>query len=33
MIHLTDIENSQEGILQIIEVIKHYEKNGEVRFL
>ena len=33
MIYLTDIEKSKEGILQIIEVIKNYEKDGEVRFL
>ncbi|MBR6087221.1 MAG: hypothetical protein IKP84_04985 [Prevotella sp.] len=33
MIHWTDIEKSKEGILQIIEVIKNYEKDGEVRFL
>lgn len=33
MVHWTDIEKSKEGILQIIEVIKHYEKDGEVRFL
>lgn len=33
MIHWTDIEKSKEGILQIIEVIKNYEKDGEVRFI
>ena len=33
MIHWTDIERSKEGILQIIEVIKNYEKDGEARFL
>ena len=33
MIHWTDIEKSKEGILQILEVIKNYEKEGEVRFL
>lgn len=33
MIHWMDIEKSKEGIFQIIEVIKHYEKDGEVRFL
>ena len=33
MIHWTDIEKSKEGILQILEVIKNYEKDGEVRFI
>lgn len=33
MIHWTEIEKSKEGILQIIEVIKHFEKDGEARFL
>lgn len=33
MIHWTDIEKSKEGILQILEVIKNYETDGEVRFL
>lgn len=33
MIHWTEIEKSKEGILQILEVIKNYEKDGEVRFL
>lgn len=33
MIHWTDIEKSKEGILQILEVIKNYEKEGEVRFI
>ena len=33
MIHWTDIERSKEGILQILEVIKNYEKDGEVRFI
>jgi hypothetical protein len=33
MIHWTDIERSKEGVLQIIEVIKNYEKDGEARFL
>lgn len=33
MIHWTDIEKSKEGILQIIQVIKNYEKDGEVRFI
>lgn len=33
MIHWTEIERSKEGILQILEVIKNYENNGEVRFL
>jgi len=33
MIHWTEIEKSKEGILQILEVIKNYEKEGEVRFL
>lgn len=28
-----DIEKSKEGILQILEVIKNYEKDGEVRFI
>lgn len=32
MIHWTDIEKSKEGILQILEVVKNYEKDGEVRF-
>lgn len=33
MIHWTDIERSKEGLLQILEVIKNYEKDGEVRFI
>ena len=33
MIHWTDIEKSKEGILKILEVIKNYEKDGEVRFI
>ena len=33
MIHWTDIEKSKEGIFRILEVIKNYEKNGEVRFI
>lgn len=33
MIHWTDIEKSKDGLLQIIEVIKHYEEDGEMRFL
>ncbi|MBR4925368.1 MAG: hypothetical protein IKZ61_06395 [Prevotella sp.] len=33
MIYFTDIEKSKEGILQILEVIKNYEKDGEVRFI
>ena len=33
MIQWTDIEKSKEGILQILEVIKNYEKDGEVRFI
>lgn len=33
MIHWTDIEKTKEGILQILEVIKNYEKEGEVRFI
>ncbi len=33
MIHWTEIEKSKEGILQILEVIKNYEKDGEVRFI
>ena len=33
MIHWTDIERSKEGVLQIIEVLKNYEKDGEARFL
>ena len=33
MIHWTDIEKSKEGILQILEVIKNYERDGEVRFI
>ncbi len=33
MIHWTDIEQSKDGILQILEVIKNYEKDGEVRFI
>lgn len=33
MIHWTDIEKSKEGILQILEVIKNYEKDGEIRFI
>lgn len=33
MKHWTDIEKSKEGIIQILEVIKHYENDGEVRFI
>ena len=33
MIHWADIEKSKEGILQILEVVKNYEKDGEVRFI
>ncbi len=33
MIHWTDIERSKEGLLQILEVIKNYENDGEVRFI
>lgn len=33
MIHWTDIEKSKEGILQILEVIKNYERDGEIRFI
>ena len=33
MIHWTDIEKSKEGIFRILEVIKNYEKDGEVRFI
>lgn len=33
MISWTDIEHSKEGILMILEVIKNYEKEGDVRFL
>lgn len=33
MIYWTDIENSKEGILLIIQVIKNYEKEGEVRLI
>ena len=33
MIHWTDIEKSKEGLLRILEVIKNYEKDGEVRFI
>ena len=33
MIHWTEIEKSKEGIHQILEVIKNYEKEGEVRFI
>lgn len=33
MIHWTDIEKSKEGILQILEVIKHYMNDDDVRFI
>jgi len=33
MIHWTEIEKSKEGILMILEVIKNYEKEDNVRFL
>ena len=33
MIHWTDIEKSKEGLLQILAVIKNYEKDGEARFI
>ena len=29
MIHWTEIEKSKEGIHQILEVIKNYEKEGD----
>ena len=29
----TDIERSKEGLLFILELLKHYEKDGEVRFI
>jgi len=33
MVHWTDIERSKEGILLILEVLRNYEKDGEVRFI
>ncbi len=33
MVPWTDIEKSKEGILQILEVIKHYVSDGEARFI
>ena len=33
MIYWTDIEKSKDGIVQILEVIRNYEKDGEVRFI
>lgn len=33
MLYWTDIEKSKEGILLILQVIKNYEKDGEVRFI
>ena len=33
MIHWTDIEHSKEGILMILEVVKNFEKDGDVRFI
>lgn len=33
MVYFTDIEKSKEGILQILEVVKNFEKEGEVRFI
>lgn len=33
MIHWTNIEKSKEGILRILEVVKHYERDGEARFI
>ena len=33
MKHWTDIEHSKEGILQILGVLKHYDKDSEVRFI
>lgn len=33
MISWTDIEHSKDGILMILDVIKNYEKEGDVRFL
>lgn len=33
MIHWTDIDKSKEGILNILNVIKNYEKDGEARFI
>lgn len=33
MIFWTDIEKSKDGIVQILEVIRNYEKDGEVRFI
>ena len=33
MIHWTDIEKSKDGIVQILDVIRNYEKDGDVRFI
>ena len=33
MLYWTDIENSKEGLLLILQALKHYEKDGEVRFI
>jgi hypothetical protein len=33
MISWADIEHSKDGILMILDVIKNYEKEGDVRFL
>ena len=33
MIYWTDIEKSKEGILQILNVLRNYENDGEVRFI
>ena len=33
MIHWTDIERSKDGIVQILDVIRNYEKDGNVRFI
>lgn len=29
----TDIERSKEGLLLILELLKHYEKDDEIRFI
>jgi hypothetical protein len=33
MIHWTEIERSKDGIVQILDVIRNYEKDGDVRFI
>lgn len=33
MIYYTDIEHSKNGILMILDLVKNFEKEGEIRFI